>query len=266
MGKGMWRAMCLACMAMALPSGAASAAAGDQVVRIAIINSLGYPLAKFSQDGEAVESGIVKDLSEAVVKEAGFTKWRWMPMPRKRQTQISESGEVDLVCYQDRKWLAELDGTVWWSGTLFESSDVLVGQARMSEKLRLAAGLEGAKALVKMRVEKVGSNLGYSYPSLDDAARMGWMIARDDASSEMTNLQRVDRGRIDYTISQLLVVQNYLKSNEGSGLAKEYVVLDRQKLECYAPKAAKATGLALMEAAARLKSSGAVEKILAKYR
>lgn len=231
-------------------------------IRASVSESYAEPLAKWSKDESKLEGGLVKDLVDAVGRQAGRPV-SYVPLPRSRISLEVAAGRIDLRCYLSKEWVPKPE-LYEWSGILFVEKNVLVGKKSSPAPKAEGSGDGVSRAFEKIKGKKVGSVLGYAYPRLESIKASG-DLEMEDASSEEANLDKLARGRIDFAIISKMSLDHYLKKKGEKEIESDGLLIDSHDIECAAPKES-VGGKSLISALEKVKSSGELARILAKYK
>jgi len=142
-------------------------------------------------EGERVVEGLHLDLGQALGRRLGREVVA-RPVPRKRLAEALQRGEGDLLCDYQSDWLP---GVFAWSRPFLPDQALLVSAAVAPAPAQLSA-LAG---------EPIGTVRGYVYPEVSDALRGGFV--RDDAPDAVTNLQKLELGRVRHALTGRRVLE-----------------------------------------------------------
>lgn len=170
-------------------------------------------------------------------------------LPRKRLAPALESGRADILCTYQPEWL---EGRHQWTQPFFPQSELLVSS--------LAVPRPHSPA--DLRGQPVGTVLGFAYPEMDQALGSGFV--RSDATSAVSNLQKLKLGRVRHVIVDK-AFYDYQVRQTGNFEVHPPLVLKYQLTRC-ALSARSKVPLAEVDAAlAQLVREGAINKILSNY-
>lgn len=201
------------------------------------------------EDDRVVE-GLHLDLGQALGRRLGREVVA-RPVPRKRLAEALQRGEGDLLCDYQSDWLP---GVFAWSKPFIPDQALLVTAAT-------AAAPAGLTALAG---QPVGTVRGYVYPEMNDALRAGFV--REDAPDAVTNLQKLERGRISHALTGRRVLE-YQQRIGGFRLALHAPLVVSEVLAQCALSPSSPVGLAALNAAIQgLVSDGELNRLLNKYR
>jgi len=237
--------------------GTAAAAArppdlADTALRVSVNSNWALPYGQF-QDGELVR-GIEFDIAHAVARRLQ-RKVHFVTFPVRRLNQAVQSGEVDLRCHISPAW-TDFPERYVWSPALFMLTDVLIGRA----------GLPAPDSLDSLPDQaRVSTVLGYRYRELDAVFASG-RLQRDDTVGTENVLRKLTAGRTPYGVTDRLVLDWYRRHTPGHGLADWQLENSQTAYRCGSPVNSRVPAAALMRALDQLKSSGELERILARYR
>jgi len=241
----------LLCLSLLLP-GRPAGAAEPKALRMAVIPAWGAPYAIF-KDG-ALVGGIDFDLAQAI-GEALHLPVQHVLLPRPRVDAAVAAGEIDLRCHLSPEFTRAPEQYLW-SSPLLELENVLVGH-QTAEALSSLEQLPRGQAL--------GTVLGFVYPGVDERVADG-RLRRDDTIAIERSLQKLSLNRVPYAIAEQREVSWYQRANPGHNIAYWRLPLFKAEFRCAVPKSPRNDGGELMLAAIeRLRSSGQIERILARY-
>lgn len=205
------------------------------------------PFADFKQ-GE-VQTGIVKDISEAVAARMG-RRADFVSVPPRRVGQVLAAGGADGVCYVGRGWI---DGEFHWSPPVLEQVVVLASRADVPppDNVQSLAG------------QPIGTVHGYRYPPLEPV--LGRSFVRDDAPSMLINLRKLAAKRTRFAMTEQITLDFYIKLHPQDSL-KAALPMGRYPTHCLFTLAHALPLEQLDRAVRELVREGGVEKILARYR
>ncbi len=222
----------------------ATAQAGQLVVLVA--TSVDMPMADI-RDGK-LYGGVHLDLARAL---AGKLRRELAieVLPRKRLPLALESGRADILCTYQPEWL---EGRHQWTQAFFPQSELLVSS--------LAVPRPTAPADV--RGQPVGTVLGFAYPEMEQALGSGFV--RSDATSAVSNLQKLKLGRVRHVIVDKAFFDYQVRLGGGFEVHPPLVV--KYQLTRCALSMRSQVPLAEVDAAiTQLVREGAINKILSNY-
>ncbi len=156
---------------------------------ILVDDSTEMPLADLRDN--TLLAGIHFDLGQALAKELG-QRASFRIVPRKRIGLSLQNGEADLICLYQPEWLP---GPFHWSKPFLVNADVVV---TLREQPRPAS-------INALAGQSIGTILGFRYPELE--ARLGHKLVRDDAPNAGSNLRKLEAGRIQHAVVNLLYLR-----------------------------------------------------------
>jgi ABC-type amino acid transport substrate-binding protein len=144
----------------------------------------------FILDGE---KGLSHEFIDFLSKKSrGNPTFRIEIVPRARLDKVVAAPDFNgAVLWVNPAWFRDKDRTTYlWSARILDDANVIL--SNMSNKLEYTdpSSLKG---------KRFGGILGHSYADIDDLVREG-AIKREDASSERSNLRKIEAGRIDATL------------------------------------------------------------------
>ena len=233
--------------------GTANAALAQvEPLRFLASSAWSMPYADIKDD--RVTNGLVFDMALAI-GEALKLPVTFLVMPRNRTDSAVMAGDVDVRCYSKPAW-TKIPDLHLWTKPLFQAPDVVVGSAAskpLTDLDQIPAGTP------------IGTVLGFVYGPLEERVADGRLI-RDNALDAEKNLLKLATGRFNYAVSNSLMVDWYLRQYPAANLSQWRLALDKGDFYCGVVKTARTDPDRIMGAIERLKSSGRLDKILAKYR
>lgn len=147
--------------------------------------------------------GLYFDLAERL--EAQMPDYRFVvqEIPRRRLDLLLEQGQLDgLVVGANPDWFADAS-RYQWSHPFIEDGNLLLSRSD-GQASRLGIGdLEG---------KRLGLVGGHSYPELQALLESG-KVERQNANSELANLERLLRGWIDATVVGIRTLEHHLSQH-----------------------------------------------------
>ncbi|ORL66816.1 substrate-binding periplasmic protein [Pseudomonas putida] len=225
--------------------------AQQPVLRFSVAESWSMPLIRLEQ-GQPVE-GILFDLMQALAREAGVRP-RYHLMARLRLKQAMDNGDIDVRCYVTPQWFSERFANFVWSVPLLRQSDLLVGSPGTHRPTQ-------ADQLVQ---QPVGTVLGYSYPALEGLFAQG-KLHREDSRNQLLVLQKLQAGRYRHAVSNALSLHWFNRQQPPAGQLPALAVLEEQDLHCMVRDDPAIPTRPILEALARMKRSGQIDRIVQRY-
>lgn len=240
----------IAGMALATPTNLM--AKDSKFLRFTVSTSWGMPYGEF--ENEHMTGGLVYDLAHAISEKHKLTP-EFILLPRNRVDDGAKNHEYDVRCYVTPEWIK--DQSIYsWGEPLFEISDVVVGSLNI-QKINTLADLKG---------KRIGTVLGYIYPSLEKQFNDG-SVEREDAENQKSVLQKLARGRTGYAITNSFAFEYFLKSSkEKNQFANWQMKISSSKFYCAILKSDTINAKGLINTIRKLKKDGTLERILNKYR
>lgn len=217
----------------------------QEIVFVAATNH-SEPLSRF--DRGQLSGGIVKDLGDALARRMGLRP-RYLSMPSKRAPMALREGEGDLLCYTRPQWIGPDFG---FTLPLIPNAEVVAARPE-APRLRTVADLANLS---------VGTVLGYRYAELE--AALGERLRRADAPDMQANLRKLVAKRMDYAITDRLVLREHQRRKPQDGL-REDVVLNAYTAPCALSLRSKLKLEAINAALAEMVADGELQRILAAY-
>jgi ABC-type amino acid transport substrate-binding protein len=211
-------------------------------------NSALMPQARI--DGDRVVEGLHLDLGQALGRRLGREVVA-RPVPRKRLAEALQRGEGDLLCDYQSDWLP---GVFAWSRPFIPDQALLI----------TAAVAPAPAALAALAGEPVGTVRGYVYPEMTEALRGSFV--RDDAPDAVTNLQKLERGRVRHALTGRRVLEYQQRLGNIRLALHPPIVVSEVMAQC-ALSPSSPVGMAALNAAIQgLQADGELQRLLAKYR
>lgn len=201
-------------------------------------------------EGERVVEGLHLDLGQALGRRLGREVVA-RPVPRKRLAEALQRGEGDLLCDYQSDWLP---GVFAWSRPFLPDQALLISAAVAPAPAQLSA-LAG---------EPIGTVRGYVYPEVSEALRGGFV--RDDAPDAVTNLQKLELGRVRHALTGRRVLEYQQRLGHVRLALHPPLVVSEVLAQC-ALSPSSPVGLAALNAAIQgLVAEGELNRLLARYR
>jgi ABC-type amino acid transport substrate-binding protein len=194
-----------ALLGLARPATAVQLPGPQELVFIAAANHT-EPLSRFEQG--VLTGGIIKDLGDALARRMGL-KPRYLTMPSKRASLALRDGEGDLLCYTRPQWIGP---DYRFTLPLIPNGEVVAARA---DAPRL-------KTLAELADTTVGTVLGYRYAEAE--AALGPQLRRQDAPDMQANLRKLVVGRMQYAITDRMVLREHQRRQPQDGLREELVL------------------------------------------
>lgn len=203
-----------------------------------------------SGESSTIKEGVFLDLGMAIGKQMK-RPIRFMLSSRKRLDSGLSSGRIELVCYNNEKWVGEYAQDYLWSIPIFKHSNYVVGTS-------LNTKIHKMKAPASMIGETIGTSLGFIYPSMEKYFRSK-LITRDDALSGTANVSRLNSGKIPYIILNNLEYTYYKK--QFPDMERAPFEFDAIDVKCSVSKNSDLKISDINKAITDLKKSGDLQKI-----
>ncbi|WP_413290650.1 substrate-binding periplasmic protein [Bdellovibrio sp. HCB337] len=197
-----------------------------------------------------IESGILKDLAEAITQELKL-KPVWLLLPKNRVAPSLLSGDVAMVCHLNEVWQPKIKKDVYWSQELYTSTNVIVHHGK--KPINKASDLYG---------ERVGTVMNFIYQNLDNEFAKKKII-REDGPNNEANIRKLKYGRINYIVMSNLEFDYYKKIYPT--LESADLKMDSVETKCALSKKAPITLQQLNRAIDTIKKNGTFQKILKAY-
>jgi ABC-type amino acid transport substrate-binding protein len=201
-------------------------------------------------EGDRVVEGLHLDLGQALGRRLGREVVA-RPAPRKRLAEALQRGEGDLLCDYQSDWLP---GVFAWSRAFLPDQALLISAATAPAPASLAA-LAG---------QPIGTVRGYVYPEATEALR--GTFVREDAPDAVTNLQKLEVGRVRYALTGRRVLEYQQRLGHVRLALHPPLVVSEVLAQC-ALSPSSPVGLAALNAAIQgLVADGELNRLLARYR
>jgi len=224
------------------------------VLRFAVGQSWASPLIEL-RDGRPV-AGLMFELMEAIADAAG-ARPRYVLLPSKRVDAALDEGEVDMHCLISPAWLDVPLPAERWGPPMVVLEDVLVAPARNHRP----APIE----LDKQQGLRVGTVLGYRYDKLDALFAAG-RLTREDGLNQAQMLAKLASGRTEVGVVDRLVMAQYNRSHASADQLVALQTLSRTTTHCQLARQTALPAAQLRAALQRVVDSGALRRLLARYR
>ena len=201
-------------------------------------------------EGDRVAEGLHLDLGQALARRLGRDLVA-KPVPRKRLAEALARGEGDLLCDYQSDWLP---GAFAWSKPFIPDQALLIS----------AATAPAPAGLTALAGQLVGTVRGYVYPEMNDALRSGFL--RDDAPDAVTNLQKLELGRIKHALTGRRVLEYQQHIGRFHLALHPPLVVSEVLAQCALSPSSPVNLAALNAAIQGLVSEGELNRLLGKYR
>ncbi|MGG2397800.1 substrate-binding periplasmic protein [Pseudomonas sp. SH1-B] len=220
-------------------------------LRFAVTESWAMPMMQIV-DGHAT-SGILYDLQVRLAEKIG-RRAEQLVMPRLRVQRTLIRGEIDVRCYVNPAWLQESHHQYIWSLPFMTHHDVIVSRKQ-----------EADFSLERLRGQRLGTVLGFSYPRLEtlfnDAS-----IQREDARTQEQALEKLEAGRYDYAVTNQLTLAWFNRKRAPDKHLYAVNEISTYLVSCIVRDEPDVPTQALLRALVQMKQDGEFDAILARYR
>lgn len=190
---------CLAALLL-LAAGWVQSAVAAERLRIAVYESLDFPLSVFDKDWH-LGGGLQKEFGDRMAQllEANPV---YQPYSRRRIENAVISGEVDLLCYTSPKWLERPSEVIWSIPTVpqIERIAMLTGKIMPENFPEQLLG------------KKLATQLGYRYPEIEQLVANG-QIKRVDQANVPGMFRMVELGGADALVAAETEIEGFFKKN-----------------------------------------------------
>lgn len=205
----------------------------------------------FLDSPTSISGGLFKDIADSISARTGL-HYIFVNIPRKRLEKKLINGEVDLYLKMNPKWAS--DSTLfYWSTPLFMENDILLSQRDRP--------FQNDKSLTGV---KVGTILGFQYPTLNKKFSNGTLV-RNDAYSLQANIGKLKLRRIDALVDSEILILYYLKKTDTNLFYIDPSPIATHTVHGMISKSTQ-NHSQILTTLEELQQSGAIEKILKKYR
>lgn len=201
-----------------------------------------------------VTAGLALDISRMVADQMEL-KLSISYYSRRRLMRELRLGNLDLVCFVDRKWELNPDD-FYWSGSLLTTNEIII-------RLKSTPPVLNTQTFNSTRI---GTIIGYQYPKLDDVFNRGGLI-RENAPSAISMLNKIFAKRTTYGLIESIQYDYFLKiSPMGEHFARDTLTFDKNVLECAMSKLSKINPEIFLHSFDKLKTKNLDHELLEKYR
>ncbi|QDK37585.1 ABC transporter substrate-binding protein [Bdellovibrio sp. NC01] len=231
-----------------LSAGVASAQPAATPLVVAIPEGLAAPML-FVKEGSQ-PTGIVVDISKSIAKELGREP-ELMLLTHYRLHDSLTSGRADILCFANPSWGKNADAYNW-SKPMFAKREVILGPSPAPADV---SGFTG---------KTIGTVLNYTYPKLDKlfAAKS---ITREDSYGETANLLKLEKGRLQYAITDETVLDYFKQTHPDIEKNRQRFPLQDYAISCNMNRKSTIKIKDLNRAIERLKNSGRFDQIFKSY-
>ena len=192
--------------------------------------------------------GILKELGDELAARMGYQA-QFLPMPSQRVRQALRAGEADVLCYVIPGWIGADFG---WTLPVLPHAEVIATRAP-SEPFKHLQDLAG---------RRVGTVLGYRYPTLEKALGAGFV--REDAPSMGSNLRKLSAGHIVFAVTESITLRHHARQYPAVALQEVWVV-ERFDVPCALSLRSKLALADLNHAIQSLTQDGSLRRLLARF-
>lgn len=248
----------LLCLLIALNLHAVVLAQPRAPVRFLVSEAWAMPFGDFTvvEGRRVLTGGILKAWQDDLAQALGRPP-EVVVTSRNRQDYLINEGGVDLRCFTSPEWIkAESRSLYDWPTPFFVIEERLVG-LRSKPRVQAASELRGLR---------IGTVLGYHYPSLEQAFATQ-QVKRDDAPNEALALAKQLAGRVDYTVMREIDLRYGQKSKGGAThelVASPYLV-NVTPVHCAVVKSGRVSLQEFTRAQEQLLQRGKLKTIMAHY-
>jgi polar amino acid transport system substrate-binding protein len=230
---------------------AGHAAAGERPLRFTVSANWDMPMVRF--DKGMATGGLLYDLQTRLAEMVGRSA-EMVVLPPRRLAKSVETGETDVLCNVSPDWLEESHYQYVWSIPFLYHRDLLVARA----------DLTSAPPLDILHGEHLGTVASYHYPELDRLIATGHVV-RDDARNQRQVLLMVQAGRFRYAVTSEQELRWFNQTQPADRQLKVAAELSSEPLACIVRDEPDVPAMALLRAMVRMKQSGDLDRILARY-
>lgn len=222
-----------------------------RTLRAIVSDSNAPPFAIFDTS-TLLTAGISKDILQQLIGRSQL-ELQYLPIPRGRVEQWLLRDDADIACFLNPAWVEQAEQLLW-STALFSTRQVIVRRSN-SPAIQQLTDLLG---------KHIGTERGFSYPELD-AMFAQRLLIRDDAISLESNLNRLEKQRIDAVLTVDLAFQYHQQIHGNTNLTADPLWTKPDAVYCalnpHRPALAKQIQLTLRQ----MVEDGTIDSILAQY-
>ena len=233
---------------MAMPVRIGWAQEVSQPLVMVIDDSLEMPWARYAR--HEVVGGIEFDVAH-VLASSLHRPLKLLQIPRRRLLKMLESGEADLLCGSDPKWLS---GQVAWSVPFVSDDDVVITRK----------DAEQVKTIDDLSAQTLGTIAGFAYPELEQ--RLGAGFVRGDAPNMRSNLSKMSLGRVIHVVINDRSLMYLQRTGEFTLPIQVPLVVSHNQIACALSLRSSLSLDALNASIQALAKDGTWERISAQYR
>lgn len=229
----------------------APAFAAPAPLRFSVAESWSMPLIEI-EHGQPTQ-GILYDLMTSLAHQVGSPA-EFHVLARARVQGAMERGEIDVRCYAAQSWMPNQSGDYIWSIPFLTQRDVLVSKTRPTAALTLQ----------DLEPQRLGTVLGYTYPSLHTQFESGRFL-RDDARNQEQVLQKLAAGRYAYAISSQRGLDWFNQTQMPDRQLHAVMVVQEQAVGCFVRNDPALPVQRILRTLLRMKMSGEIDRTIRLY-
>ncbi|MBV8679431.1 MAG: transporter substrate-binding domain-containing protein [Aquitalea sp.] len=176
------------------------AAHAGGVLKIGVSDSDAPPIVELTPDNQALASGLIKELGDALAGELGM-KPQYVVIARKRVENAIETGKVNIVCNANPEWFGNAT-RLGWTREFYPQI----------ERVLSLKGVPDIHHVDEMASKRIGTIRGYSYPSLEHLWAVGRTSRVDEPRLELL-VKSLQKKLTDVAISSELELAWWAKTN-----------------------------------------------------
>lgn len=229
----------------------APALGDDRPLRFSVSDSSTMPMVRLAQG--KVTAGILHDLHQRIAEKIG-RQAEQVVMSRSRIQPLLAEGTVDVSCYVNPAWIDEHRASYRWSVPF------------MTQRIQLvAAATTPPTTIERLRDERIGTVLGFTYPELEPSFRDA-TLTRDDARTESQVLAKLAAGRYRYALSSETALGWFNRDRPAERKLRAMDQFVEYSIHCLVRDEPDVPANEILEAMQQLQDDSEFEAILAKYR
>ncbi|QLG87247.1 transporter substrate-binding domain-containing protein [Chitinibacter bivalviorum] len=216
-------------------------------LRVLLSDSNEMPLAQF-ENGQ-LKAGFLFDLGNMLAQQLNRSAV-FIALPRKRLSPILESGQVDIICNQNPRWLP---GPFDWSTPFIPHAELIVSDQRFTRP----------KQLNDLANIRIGTILGFNYAEVQQA--LGTQFIRDDTLTVHSNLRKLAAGYVHHIIIDQYVLEYQQKMGEVKVALHPYLLIKNEKASCGISRNGQVSAAQVNQAINELLANQKLPKLFNKY-